>query len=68
MAPALAPDHPQSLEHGSVEDEYENSILRSSVRFQYDNGSLFGYLEEATRGTTFASYIRTYKSTRNVHA
>ena len=53
MAPALSPDQPHLLEHGSVKDEYENHLLHSDVRFLNDNVTLFGYLEEETRGTTF---------------
>ena len=57
LAPVLAPDQPHSLEHGLVEDEYENCLLHSYVRFQTYNGTLFGCLEETTRGTTFAYSI-----------
>ena len=65
VAPEISPDQPRSLEHGSIKDEYENRLLHSDVRFQNNNGTVFGYLEEATRGTTFASSIKTYKLTRN---
>ena len=65
MAPALASDQLHSLEHGLVEDEYENFLLHSDISFRNDNGTLFGYLEEATRGTTFASSIKIYERTCN---
>ena len=58
-------DQPHLLEHGSVEDEYENRLLHSDVSFRNDNGTIFGYLEEATHGTTFASSIKNYERTRN---
>ena len=63
--PALTPDQPHLLDHGSVEDEYENRLLHSDVRFWNYNGTLFGNIKEATRGTTFASSIKTYKRTHN---
>ena len=68
VVPTLAPGQPHSLEHGSVKDEYENCLLHIDVRFQNNNGTFFGYLEKATRGTTFASSIETYEITRNVRA
>ena len=61
----LAPDQPHSLEHGLVEDEYENCLLHSDVRFRNNNWTVFGYLKEATRGTTFAPFIKTFKRTSN---
>ena len=68
MDPVLAPDQPYSLDHGSVEDEYENCLLHSDVRFRNDNGTLFGYLEEENRGTAFEYSTKTYERTRNGHA
>ena len=67
VAPALPQDQTHLLEHGLVEDEYEN-LLHSDVRFQNDNGTLFGYLEEATCGNTFAFTIKTYECTCNGRA
>ena len=68
MAPGLALYQPHLLEHSSVEDKYRNCLLHSDVRFQNNNGTFFGYLEEATRGTTFESSIKTYEHTRNGRA
>ena len=68
VAPVLAPDQTHLIEHGSVKYEYESCLLHSDVRFRNDNGTLFGYLEEATRGTTFVSSIKTYKLTCNGRA
>ena len=68
VAPVLAPYQTHSIEHGSVKYEYESCLLHSDVRFRNDNGTLFGYLEEATRGTTFVSSIKTYKRTCNGRA
>ena len=53
-------DQPHLLEHGSVEDEYENRLLHSDVSFRNDNGTLLGYLKESTNGTIFAYPIKTY--------
>ena len=58
VAPTIAPDQPHLLKHGSVEGKYENFLLHYDVRFQNDNGTLFGYLEEVTFSTTFASSIK----------
>ena len=65
VAPALTPDQLHLLEHSSIEDEYENCLLHSDVRFQNNNGTLFGYLEEATHGTTFEHFIKNYERTSN---
>ena len=65
VAPTIAPDQPHLLKHGSVEGKYENFLLHYDVRFQNDNGTLFGYLEEVTCGTTFVSSIKNYEHTRN---
>ena len=65
MASALSPYQPHSLEHGSVEDKYENRLLLSDVRFGNNNRDLFSYLKESTRGTNFAYPINTYERTRN---
>ena len=67
MSPELALDQLHSLEHGSVKDENENSLLKSEVRFRNNDGMLFGYPMEETSGTTFASSIKTYVSTCNGH-
>ena len=42
--------------------------MQSDVRFRNDNGAFFGYCEEATCGTNFASSINTYERTRNGRA
>ena len=63
--PELATDQTHSIKHGLVEYEYGNRLLHSDVRFWNDNGTLFGYLQEETRGTTFLSSIRTYERTCN---
>ena len=68
MALTPAPDEQQLLEHGLFEQKFENSLLHSDVRFRNDNGTLFGYLEEATYGTTFASSVNTYERTSNGRA
>ena len=44
VAPVIAPYQPHLLEHGLVEDKYENIPLQSDVRFQNDNETLFSYL------------------------
>ena len=68
VVPVLPPDQPHLIEHGSIKDEYENHHLHSDVRFQNNNGTIFGYLKEETHGTTFASYIKNYKRTCNGYA
>ena len=68
VAPALDSYKLHLLEHGLVEDEYESCLLHCDIRFQNDNGTLFGYLKEATCGTTFASSINTYEHTCNGRA
>ena len=68
MDTAQSLDQPHLLEHGSVEHEYENRLLHSDVSFRNDNGTLFGYLEEENRGTTFEYSTKTYERTRNGHA
>ena len=68
VPPALSPYQQHFLDHGLVKDKYENRFLHSDVRFQSNNGTLFGSPEEATRGTTFTYSIKTYKLTRNCHA
>ena len=68
MDPALAPDQPHSLENGLFKDKQEDRFLHYDVRFRNDNGTLFGYLEEETCGTTFAFSINTYEPTLNGRA
>jgi hypothetical protein len=65
VAPPLANDQPHSTEHGSVEAEL---IARSSHQhplFRGDNASVYHFLEEATRSTSYAASIKPFQRTKD---
>ena len=51
VAPPLAPGHPHSLEHGSIEAELIARAPHSHALFRNDNSDLYFLLEEATQST-----------------
>ena len=65
VAPVLEVNQPHSIEHGSVADEYKYRLLHADARYGNNNEILYGYLEEATRGSIFAASIKSYERTRN---
>ena len=64
-APALANGQPYSTEHGSVEEELIARASHGHTLYRADNGSVYHYLEIATRSTTYAASIKPFQRTRN---
>ena len=60
-APPLAPGQPHSTEHGSVEAELIAWALHTHALFCNDNSDLYFLLEEATRGTQYATSIKPFQ-------
>jgi hypothetical protein len=60
-APPLAPNQPHSAEHGSVEDELVARASHDHALFRDDNASVYHYLEEATRATSYAASIKPFQ-------
>ena len=65
MAPPLAPGQPHSLEHGSVEAELIARASHAHALFRNDNFDLYFLLEEATRGTQYATSIKPFQQHRD---
>jgi hypothetical protein len=64
-APALAQNQPHSNDHGSVEGELEARASNEHVLFRDDNASVYHYLEEATRSTTYAASIKPFQQRKD---
>ena len=64
-APALLANRSYSEEHGSVMDELIARATHDHTKFKDDNEKLYSFLEEATRGTQYASSIRPYSRAKN---
>ena len=60
-APPLAPGQPHSIEHGSVEAELITRASHTHALFCNDNSDLYFLLEEATRGTQYATSIKPFQ-------
>jgi hypothetical protein len=60
-APALAQNQPHSNEHESVEGELVARASHEHALFRDDNASVYHYLEEATRSTTYAASIKPFQ-------
>ena len=65
VAPVLEVNQPHSIEQGLVADEYKYRLSHADARYRNENEILYGYLEEATRGSIFVASIKSYKRTRN---
>ncbi|CAJ1966195.1 unnamed protein product [Cylindrotheca closterium] len=63
--PPLAPDRPYSIEHGSLVAEFTARASHTHPRFHQDNARVFAKLEEALRGTTYASSLTPFEQTRD---
>lgn len=64
-APALIHQRPYSADHGSIEGELIARLSHTSPLFRDDNAKVYGFLEEATRGTTYSSSLKSYTRTKN---
>lgn len=67
-APAIATGQPHSIDHGSVRGEMIARLSHTHALFRDDNASVFDDIEEATRGTKYASSISPFKRTKNGRA
>lgn len=56
---------PHSDEAGSIEQEMIKRASHAHPNFRRDNDTVYGKLEEATRGTSYAPSIRPFQRTRN---
>ena len=61
-SPPLLMNQPHSEEHRSVEEELINRLKHISPVFKDTNQKVYHSLEEATRGTAYASSVRTLTS------
>lgn len=59
--PALLRNRPYSAEHGSVEGEMIARLSHNHALFRDDNAKVYHYLEEATRGTIYASSLKPFQ-------
>ena len=59
-APPLAANQPHPTEHGSVEGELIDRAAYKHVLFRDDNSVVY-YLEEATRGASYAASIKPFQ-------
>lgn len=64
-APPIETGKPYSTEHGSVKHEMIARLSHQHALFKVDNAAVFDDIEEATRGTKFASSIAPFKRTKN---
>ncbi len=64
-APLLANNQPHSTEHGSVEAELVARASHEHPLYRDDNASLYHYLEEATRATSYAASIKPFQRGKN---
>ena len=60
-APTLTPNQPHSTEHGSVEGELIARASHTHTFFRDDNSVVYYHLEEATRGTSYATSIKPFQ-------
>jgi hypothetical protein len=60
-APPLAPNQPHSIVHGSVEAELVSRASHTHALYRNDNATVYHYLEEATRSTSYAALIKTFQ-------
>ena len=58
-------NQPHSDENGSVAKEYAHHLSHADARYVNENEIIYGYLEEATRGTIFAASINYFERARN---
>ena len=64
-APPLATDQPYSTEHGSIQREMIARASHTDGLFGDDNASVYHYIEEATRSTSYTGSIRPFKHTED---
>ena len=64
-APALAPNQPHSIEHGSMEQEMIERMSHNHALFRDDNASVYEFIEVATRGTKYQASIIPFRRTKN---
>ena len=63
--PELMDGKPYSEQYGSVMNEMVALATHDHEGFVWDNHAVFGYLEEATRSTTYADILSPYRSQRD---
>jgi hypothetical protein len=61
VEPTLANGQPYSEEHGSVEAEMIARASHAHALYRDDNAKVYYYLEEATRGTSYAASIKPFQ-------
>ena len=65
VTPPLAPNQPYSNEHGSLQRELIARSSHAHDLFFDDNASVYHYLEEATRSTSYSDFVHLFKSNRD---
>ena len=64
-APPLATDQPYYTEHGSIQRDMIARASHTDGLFGDDNASVYHYIEEATRSTSYTGSIRPFKHTED---
>ena len=65
LAPALAPNQPNSTEHVSMLGELIARASHTLARFRDDNSVVYYHLDEATRGTSYEASIKTFQKQKD---
>ena len=63
--PALATNKPHSEEHGSVEGDLVARASHVHPLYRDDNSAVYYFLEEATRGTSYAASLKPYQRAKD---
>ena len=66
--PALAPGKPHTEVHGSVEGDLVARASHTHPLFRDDNSAVYYFLEEATRGTSYAASLKPYQRVKDGRA
>ena len=61
VVPVLANNRPHSEEHGSVENKLIARASPNHKLFREDNANVYYNLEEATRGTLYATSFKPFQ-------
>ena len=65
LAPALAPNQPNSTEHVSMLGDLIARASHTLARFRDDNSVVYYHLDEATRGTSYEASIKTFQKQKD---
>ena len=63
--PPLAPGRPYTETHGSIDGDLINLASHDHPWFQSDNEKVYYALEEATRGTSYATSLKPFQRTKD---